>query len=498
MIRDPKIFELYRPFRNNLAAMNLLESLYVIWGYSRNYIFDKYFPADIEKLPNFNPYESDLHLRKFRGGFFDHELEFLMKEIIINCDIAPRAKKLKERSNSIKVINYLRGVLNEGIDKSLNLEDNILFEFNRIGSRQFKWQLHYNINTILRYYKIYSTPGVSDIIYNKLKLTPLQINLIGSLLFRFTAENFITPFPKSSETKIVTAEMMMVYLKTFGIELNEIKHELKNHQQINGNLFYTYNPLIAKPIILAKDGYMCPIPLLIYWQMTDGIYYSICGEKNFSKAFGDSFQLYIGEVLEKSCDKHNIQIYPEETYGKEHKKTSDWILIDNDSVVFIECKTKRMRFESKSQFGISEELKADIKILAEAIKQLYKTYINYSKNLYNTLKFDELKHFFPLVLTLEDWQINWSTDRLELLKEFVLEEFDKHNIDKELLNKFPYYIDCASTFERNIQVINEIGINNYFQKLSTNQLAEYIDHFKFKDIFEGEFERLFVKPFLKK
>ena len=56
--RNKAVFEIYRPLRNLLNGFNTLDSLYVIWGYSRNYTFNYDFPNDIEKLRGFNPKEN--------------------------------------------------------------------------------------------------------------------------------------------------------------------------------------------------------------------------------------------------------------------------------------------------------------------------------------------------------------------------------------------------------------------------------------------------------
>jgi hypothetical protein len=88
-----------------LAKFNVIDSLYVIWGYSRNYTFNNEFPGDIEKAFNFNPNEPDKFTRQYHGGLFDHELEFLQKEFIINCDIAKTTNSIREQKHFAKTLN---------------------------------------------------------------------------------------------------------------------------------------------------------------------------------------------------------------------------------------------------------------------------------------------------------------------------------------------------------------------------------------------------------
>lgn len=70
-------------------------------------------------------------------------------------------------------------------------------------------------------------------------------------------------------------------------------------------------------------------------------------------------------------------------------------------------------------------------------------------------------------------------------------EFQKANLDTSLLKEFPFNIKCASEFENDIQLINELGIKDYFEKCRTNQITEYSKNFKFKDIYKDEYSKIF-------
>ncbi len=495
--KESDLFETYRPFRNKLANFNVIDSLYLIWGYSRNYTFNKEFPNDIEKPFGFNPHEPNKFNRKFRG-LFDHELEFLQKEFILNCDISRTKKTLREQKHFIKTINYLRGTLEVTISKKYMNQENIILEFNRIAHRQFKSQIPYDSETIFRYYHIYSDAVLADIIQNRFRLTTQQLFLIGFIFFTWTGNSFRTPLPMKSEVKALTNEMFEIFLHHFSMSIDDARTELKKYQEINENLYYTYNPILAKPILIDQSSAICPIPIFIYWQITGGIYYFIVKENNFDNAFGSSFQNYVGEVLKKSCTNINMKVFPEEKYGKPEKGTADWIVIDENSIIFIECKTKRMRLDSKSELEIKNSLEKDLRKMSEFIGQLYKTYSDYKADLYTTLKFDESKCFYPLVLTLEEWHIDINDILIDKLKEFVSEYFDKNNLDKMLLEKFPYHIRCASQFEKHIQLINHLGIKEYFFKTVNNLIQDYIDSFDFINIYEGEFQKIFLDPLIEK
>ena len=72
-------------------------------------------------------------------------------------------------------------------------------------------------------------------------------------------------------------------------------------------------------------------------------------QPGFSQAFGPSFQNYVGEVLAATTRDSTATFLAEEKYqvGKNRKDSVDWIVEDDTATLFIECKTKKVRYEAK-------------------------------------------------------------------------------------------------------------------------------------------------------
>lgn len=467
--------------------------MYLIWNYSRNYAFDLPFSSDVELPENFNPYE-DIELRRMTG-IIDFELEFLLKEIIANCQHGKTKHSLKQKKYLARLINYLRHTFSSEIDKRFNIPGDILLEFNRLAHRQFKWQSsQFNNFTTFRYYKIYSDKNVNSIIENKLHLSSFELFFIGLYLFRSTAQYFRVTLPIESEIPILTTKMFQNYLENFSMSIEQAKKEIILNREMNENIFYSYNPLRAKPILTYENTYFCPIPLLLYWQTTDGIYYSIVKEKGFENAFGASFEKYIGEVLSLACDSNRFEILPESTYGKEEKKTIDWRLIDDAGILFVECKTKRLTLGAKSNLAPKDGLNRDLTKMAGFIVQNYKTYLDYKSGAYPDMSFDEDKEFYPLVLTLEPWYINFNPRIMDMLESLVIQLLQSSSIDPIIIERHPYHIRSSEDFEKDIQLINALGIQEYFSKIWENEIHDFMDGFEYIDLFKGEFEKTFLNP----
>jgi hypothetical protein len=492
-----EIYNLYKPFRNKISKYYLLdECLYLVWAYSRNLLFDYPFPNDIEILPTYNP--SDIvNIRRAKGipEFF---LEFLAKEFIINCNNYTTTKSILKKEEFMKVGKYVSNEMYITIENISITKNDALLEFYRKAHSQIKGQKSFNRDTILRYYSIYSSEKLNAIILNKLGLNAYQFFSIAFLFFTWTAKNFKTKLPISSDIPNLPTELIEKFLNHFSIKIDDAKINLKSYQEINENLFYTYNPLYSTPILIVDDYFLCPTPLSIYWLLQDGLYHNIVNESGFSDAFGPAFEKHIGYILAKCCT-NNFSIYSETNYGNSTSRTTDWIIEDKESVLFLECKTKRPTLNTKTKLDPESEkgIIYDLRKLSVEIRKLYTTFLDFTKGKYSNIQYDSTKNIFLSVITLEDWYFELNPKMEEMLMELVHQSFNEKNMDVQLIEQYPYRIFSAEVFEREIQIINSIGINNYFHLINNNQLNdlnEIRNTIEYTDVFNPSCYDIFDIP----
>jgi hypothetical protein len=84
------------------------------------------------------------------------------------------------------------------------------------------------------------------------------------------------------------------------------------------------------------------------------------GKRNdFAAFFGKNiFEAYVGMHLRKLYKKGRV--LTEQRYKKNSHDTSDWIVIDSNAIVLVECKTSDLTKEAKT-FAEQEQLLADLK-----------------------------------------------------------------------------------------------------------------------------------------
>jgi hypothetical protein len=139
-----------------------------------------------------------------------------------------------------------------------------------------------------------------------------------------------------------------------------------------------------------KPSGSCPLPTLLFWRITTGLYYSLKAQPGFPTAFGESFQTYAGEVLQQRIVNAAMQVLGETKYhvGQNRKDTVDWIVQEGDAAaLFVECKTMRLTWASKSGMSDLSALAQDIRKLAGAVVQVYKAIRDYRAGSYPHLPY---------------------------------------------------------------------------------------------------------------
>lgn len=289
--------------------------------------------------------------------------------------------------------------------------------------------------------------------------------------------------PINIQVSAIKNEEVEKFIKIFSLDINSLREKVKNEVQYNDKFAYSFSSLRSFPIIKMgyrqKESLVCPMPTLLFWQITDGIYYKILeeikkikGEKeqkeilgNFGNSLGKQFQNYVGEVLEKSIQNIRFKFFKEQEYkeGKNRKDTVDWMVIDNNAMLFIECKAKRMNLPAKIELNDDRFIKAELDKMADFIKQVYKSIDDYKNNKYPNIKYDKSKKIFPVILTLEHWYL-FGDKFLNELDAILKNKIKENNLDEKYLEIYPYSICSIEEFEKMTQIINKIGVDNFMSK----------------------------------
>lgn len=452
--------EQYRRVRAVVRRLGCRDSLYAIWAYSLWLQVDGFqFPDE------FQVHSSLVDAQLPQAILPEFTLEQIAREVIRHADIVPRrGLTLRQWDPLADIITGLRSLENE-IYAEFKIGKHIHLELMRITHRQLVWQqFRFHRVPVIRYYKLFNTPLIDSYAQNALGLTLKEIYTIGMCYLGHFLEAPRVSRVLDIEIPGLTQDHFQRFLAFTSLPRNALAERLRAEHSLDEDFGYRFSSLREFPMVgmsyKGRDEFACPIPTLLLWRITTGLYYSLKDIEGFFNEFGSSFQRYVGEVLRARVTSGGRTILAEVEYhvGKNRKHTVDWIVQQGDeAALFIECKTKRMTWASKAGITDLAALQNDLDVLAAAVVQVYKTIVDYRANSYPQLPFAEERQVFPMVVTLEDWYFfgNEMPVRLDAL---VRTRMSEAKLSEGWLDEMPYAILSVDELERAARYFNEVDL----------------------------------------
>ena len=486
------MYDLYKPFRNYMRRFPLAESLEKLW------LFASHLSAS-------GPHSGGLRFRDKPGltflkdTVFPWDLELLAREIILHAG-STGDKSFSRWSDLARAINFIRDIENK-IAERQEL-DSILRDLNRLIHRQFPWRRPPSTTSIMRYLKIFGGGELEAMLEKQTglplrKFYKLSFAVSGHLL-KSAGVNMATNYSVLN----VTPTEGRLFFQNLSATRDELQKRTALSQTYDDGWTYAWNPLQATPLVSFDTAYperaYCPIPVYMLRRVTDGLFYDLVKLPSFDNAFGSAFQTYVGAVLHAVLKPPSFAIAAEDPYqlAKGYRKHGvDWTLTDETANVFIECKTKRLRWDAKfivSGTGLSDAMDA----LGGYIVQHYKNIIDAMAGRTRWTPND--RPSYALVVTMEDWSI-LMPDVVKMLDTSVARRFTEANLDHGLLDQVPCVVASADDLEIASQVIAQTGIQGFFgMKMDREHRGWAISPFfsKFPNEMKRANRHLFAKEFL--
>jgi hypothetical protein len=496
------VFAAYKPIRNKIALLSVEESLSVIWAYCQYLQIDDFrFPSEIEV------YQPFLDADFPQQWISEWELELLAREVILNGNaVASKGRSLRTWKTLGELMNSFKGLENR-IYGHFGSPQDVLVEVIRIAHRQFIWQGNPpNSASIIRYYKIFNRPGIDGLCEARIGLNVWQVYMCGVAVLGLLLNHPAVAIPFKSEIKALPVELFTKFFAFTSSPLAKLKSRLKAEQQYNANFAYAYNSLRALPLVempyQGGSAMVCPLPTLLYWRFTGGLYYELIGEPAFANEFGDGFQACVGEVLECTCPGP-MQLIGEQEYivVKAKKRSVDWIVADDNAALFVECKARRLSWAAKESLTDLKRLEADLDGMAAAVVQVYKTIADYLANAYPDFPAKEGRKIFPAVVTLENWRM-FGPVMMTKLAQAVESRIDGAGIPRDMLEQMPYSIWAIEELEVGLQIMHANGIAAFMEGKLTPEMREwdwhgymtnrYPNSFPTRKLFQKEYDDAFA------
>jgi hypothetical protein len=385
---------------------------------------------------------------------------------------------------------------------------NVLIEMNRIAHRQFTWQVDYpNLSSFARYFVLFNTVEIDQISRDRTGVPVRAIFQYGLMLYGGFMESLEVKIPP--EGPGVDQDLFEKFLRFTAREKHDLSELLRSEQTFNSSYAYAYNSLHAYPLIAAKRGQaellLCPLPTLLFWRVTKGLYYSLVEDPRFGDPWGRSFQNYVGESINRAFRPTYGALLREVRYGARAvaRDSVDWILLGESCAIFIECKAKRLSWKAKQSLDDITSLLDDVSNLASAVVQTYRNFVDYRDDKYPHLPFDSKRDVLLLIVTLENWFILGPRIR-ELLHASVVEKLTDAHLSPNLLDQVPFSIVPISELESGMEISREVGLQEFWWgKMTHPEMFEWdwrsyitaqFPGFEVTNLFEPELDELTGKP----
>ena len=315
-------YDEYKPFRNYMRRFQLLPSLVDVWRYSLHIMEGQPLPADYAV-----GMRSALMLKPLKEHVYPWDLDILAREVVLNaCKRGDRS--LKTWDHLAIAVNHVRRL----DDVAYTEHRDIILELHRKAHQQFPWQISVGTAPMMRAFKVFGEAAVEEIVVRELGMTTRQFLLLGMAL----SGHFCKQWGMSSNQDYqialgISREASDAFFGRITCTLEHLKTDIANRQSYDRDWLYTWNPLELTPLVsfdpAFPDRVLCPIPRYLIRRAPAGIFYDLVKSTGFDNPFGNSFQAYVGEVINATCPSPRFTAMAEQPYyvGTQKKHGVDWI-----------------------------------------------------------------------------------------------------------------------------------------------------------------------------
>lgn len=428
------------------------------------------------------------------------QLAFVAKALIINSN-DHRAKDFKDKG-MFDTANIYNNLWDPAIDvpETEELEirqkaaDGLII---RISNQQFPFQIgvrHLLPRTQYLFEEIPKTLknpkfNVQKEIEKIYGLTIKEILIVGFSIFAASVGGFLNPDnltdTESEDLKRWLTKDRVDKLSTIlTADYSTLRDLFSRFDTEKGMEQFSFNPLRTYPLVKTQvAGVVVPVPRFILERITNGVYYSLMdafkksGKDNILLEFfgKELFERYVGILLEQKYDPSKL--LPEWKYGKTESRTPDWIIIEGNSAILIECKTSGISLEAKSWADL-ETVQDSLRIrAAHGILQM-ENFIQLVQKKQNGLeKLFHIKKFYKVIVTYDRIFLSGSPS----IRNLIDKELEKVSVkDKD------YHVISIDELEKLIPVLDKYYFSDLMdQKMSDDQWSTF------------DFD-LFISDYLKK
>lgn len=292
------MYQHYKPLRNLVRTLELEHSLTVIWELS-HHLVNGGPPPRIRGAPPFTDLRKIIH---------PYQILLLCREVLLNAN-GPGRRSLSEWKDLVSVLDSITRY--SDLVGNVN-PDNIQMMLHRVAQQQLPLQRPISIGRLMRYVHLYLNPEVATLLQRSLDITAREFTFLGIATYTQIAKSprFVTEVDLTSLG--ISNEARDKFYTRMTSTLTSIRASLKNYARFDHTWDYTFNPISDRPLInldpSRPERVYGPIPERMLTRFTEGTFFILYGQPNFSDIFGRAFESHIFAVLSRTSPPAPFQL----------------------------------------------------------------------------------------------------------------------------------------------------------------------------------------------
>ena len=342
-MEETNFYRQLKPVLNKLSQLNVWDSLYVI----RQYLNESFKNYELDR-PHFSTIENHT----------EYSIPAYLIDFMILASL--RYSSTLRSDKSLKQFKIRRGIIppvHDAYEQArYDKDEDILIWLKAYMQNQIKMQHpDFFANRVFKYYYLYSTPGLTELMQSKLGVTGENYFKLVTLYYFVFSKKFCY-IDNELERSIVadgsrfTAEEARTVLSLLCKDIGYIKENISI--DFSQKMFLCHNDAIHVKYPIQKDGNLLysTEPTYILNAGIEGLQYHLDlkskANVELNSELAARFENYVGEQLEYFSRQGKFNYVKELTYKKGQNKTSDWIIYDEQCIMFLDCKLKKLPISS--------------------------------------------------------------------------------------------------------------------------------------------------------
>lgn len=411
--------------------------------------------------------------------FFAHK--WTLEELVNEFLATPSKKQASQKQRFLNctkfntaalVVNTLKG-LQKAEDGLILAKGNVLDELPKIAVKQFDWQRGYfSKENFFRAAYLFGGSATKQHFLREVGISFEKYIAIGFGLYGFYSFNPAIDRTKSIRELNITKDEIQIVLDRWSRSKEDFELLTKDrakkykYSQARPSVLRDF-PLVA--ISNDSERKIAPLPELIAWKITDGLYYETVGDNgDVRREIGERFEQYSELLFQSYSEEFDIRREYEYRIPGKNQRTPDILLYRNDALeIIVECKFKRLTFDATYITRSSVQETPGIEELAKGVVQIWKSV----SHINNGLLPDETlaAQSIGVILTMDPWLV-MSSNRYDTILAMAEQLAQDANIQLTDNDKIPVAFVSIKDLE---PLLRKSTADSLIETLTTSANKDY-------------------------